>query len=391
MRADNVVPIHQTRGPVSQTGAQQTKRKKSAIDLPFLVMVLLLSMMGLVMVFSASHAAAYYRFKDSYYFIRSQALWVALGLVVLFITAKLATPKLMKVMAMPSLAIAIGLLALVPFIGVTLNDAKRWLKFGPITIQPSELAKVAVVLAFAYMITRSGDKIRTFRYGILPYACILLVIGGLLAKQPHISATVLIFAIGAAMLLVGGVPLGWFVAAIGAAVPLLFLVIRMTGHGMSRIELWLNPYADPLGKGYQTIQSLYAVGSGGLFGLGLGKSRQKYLYIPEPQNDFIFAIVCEELGFIGAMIIILLFVALVWRGFVIAFRAPDRFSALVVVGIMVKVGLQTMLNIAVVTNTIPNTGVSLPFFSSGGSAMVVQLFEMGLVLAISRYSRTEKV
>lgn len=391
MRADNVVPIHQTRGPVSQTGAQQTKRKKSAIDLPFLVMVLLLSMMGLVMVFSASHAAAYYRFKDSYYFIRSQALWVALGLVVLFITAKLATPKLMKVMAMPSLAIAIGLLALVPFIGVTLNDAKRWLQFGPITIQPSEIAKVAVVLAFAYMITRSGDKIRTFRYGILPYACILLVIGGLLAKQPHISATVLIFAIGAAMLLVGGVPLGWFVAAIGAAVPLLFLVIRMTGHGMSRIELWLNPYADPLGKGYQTIQSLYAVGSGGLFGLGLGKSRQKYLYIPEPQNDFIFAIVCEELGFIGAMIIILLFVALVWRGFVIAFRAPDRFSALVVVGIMVKVGLQTMLNIAVVTNTIPNTGVSLPFFSSGGSAMVVQLFEMGLVLAISRYSRTEKV
>lgn len=385
------MPIHQTRGPVSQTGAQQKKRKKSAIDLPFLVMVLLLSMMGLVMVFSASHAAAYYRFKDSYYFIRSQALWVALGLVVLFITAKLATPKLMKVMAMPSLAIAIGLLALVPFIGVTLNDAKRWLKFGPITIQPSELAKVAVVLAFAYMITRSGDKIRTFRYGILPYACILLVIGGLLAKQPHISATVLIFAIGAAMLLVGGVPLGWFVAAIGAAVPLLFLVIRMTGHGMSRIELWLNPYADPLGKGYQTIQSLYAVGSGGLFGLGLGKSRQKYLYIPEPQNDFIFAIVCEELGFIGAMIIILLFVALVWRGFVIAFRAPDRFSALVVVGIMVKVGLQTMLNIAVVTNTIPNTGVSLPFFSSGGSAMVVQLFEMGLVLAISRYSRTEKV
>lgn len=354
-------------------------------------MVLLLSMMGLVMVFSASHAAAYYRFKDSYYFIRSQALWVALGLVVMFITAKLATPKLMKVMAMPSLAIAIGLLALVPFIGVTLNDAKRWLKFGPITIQPSEIAKVAVVLAFAYMITRSGDKIRTFRYGILPYACILLVIGGLLAKQPHISATVLIFAIGAAMLLVGGVPLGWFVAAIGAAVPLLFLVIRMTGHGMSRIELWLNPYADPLGKGYQTIQSLYAVGSGGLFGLGLGKSRQKYLYIPEPQNDFIFAIVCEELGFIGAMIIILLFVALVWRGFVIAFRAPDRFSALVVVGIMVKVGLQTMLNIAVVTNTIPNTGVSLPFFSSGGSAMVVQLFEMGLVLAISRYSRTEKV
>lgn len=385
------MPIHQTRGPVSQTGAQQKKRKKSAIDLPFLVMVLLLSMMGLVMVFSASHAAAYYRFKDSYYFIRSQALWMALGLVVLFITAKLATPKLMKVMAMPSLAIAIGLLALVPFIGVTLNDAKRWLKFGPITIQPSELAKVAVVLAFAYMITRSGDKIRTFRYGILPYACILLVIGGLLAKQPHISATVLIFAIGAAMLLVGGVPLGWFVAAIGAAVPLLFLVIRMTGHGMSRIELWLNPYADPLGKGYQTIQSLYAVGSGGLFGLGLGKSRQKYLYIPEPQNDFIFAIVCEELGFIGAMIIILLFVALVWRGFVIAFRAPDRFSALVVVGIMVKVGLQTMLNIAVVTNTIPNTGVSLPFFSSGGSAMVVQLFEMGLVLAISRYSRTEKV
>lgn len=389
MRAENVVPA--PRASSARAVPKKKTIRKSSMDLPFLVIVLILLMLGLVMVFSASHASAFYKYGDSYVYLRSQAMWIGLGLIVMYFTAKMATPKLMKTMAMPALAIALVLLALVPFIGRAVQGAKRWIYIGPISIQPSEIAKVAVVLAFAYLITKAGDRIKTFKYGILPFVCILGVIGFLLFKQPHISATVLVFAIGASMMIVGGVNMKWFAGAAVAAIPAFVFIITQTGHGMSRIKLWFDPYVDPLGKGYQTIQSLYAVGSGGLFGLGLGKSRQKYLYIPEPQNDFIFAIACEELGFIGAMIIVLLFVALVWRGFLIAFRAPDRFSALVVVGIIIKVGLQAMLNIAVVTNTVPNTGISLPFFSSGGSAMVVQLFEMGLVLAVSRYSRTEKV
>lgn len=351
-------------------------------------MVSILCMIGIVMVFSASYASAYYKYGNSYYFVQDQLIWLILGVIVMFVMAFMSTPKFLKVIAIPSLVVAVGLLALVPFIGVVRNDAKRWLKFGPISIQPSEIAKIAIILSFAYLITRSGEKIKTFRYGILPYVGILGVVGFLLIKQPHYSATILIFAVGGAMLIVGGINLKWVAGLAAVVIPAAAIIFMKSSYALSRIQRWLDPWSDPLGKGYQTIQSLYAVGSGGLFGLGLGKSRQKQLYLPEPQNDFIFAIVCEELGLIGALIILLLFVALVWRGFLIAFRAPDRFSALVVMGIMVKLGLQVVLNVAVVTNLMPNTGISLPFFSAGGSALLVQMFEMGIVLGVSRYSRS---
>ena len=230
----------------------------------------------------------------------------------------------------------------------------------------------------------------TFRGGILPYGIILLVVCGLIAVEKHISATVLTFAVGIIMMVAGGSNLAWLFSFSAAGVAGVVGIILSSSYAMQRVKVWLDPFIDPQGDGFQNIQSLYAIGSGGFFGLGLGKSRQKYMYIPEPQNDFIFAIACEELGFLGALIIISLFALLIWRGFVIAFRAPDRFSALVVVGIISKVAIQTVLNIAVVTNLVPNTGISLPFFSYGGTALLIQLCEMGVVLAISRYSRLRR-
>ncbi len=305
-------------------------------------MVSILCMMGIVMVFSASYAAAYYKYGNSYYFVQDQLIWLILGVIVMFVMAFMSTPKFLKVIAIPSLVVAVGLLALVPFIGVVRNDAKRWLKFGPISIQPSEIAKIAIILSFAYLITRSGEKIKTFRYGILPYVGILGVVGFLLVKQPHYSATILIFAVGGAMLIVGGINLMWVAGLAAVVIPAAAFIFMKSSYALSRFQRWLDPWSDPLGK----------------------------------------------LGLIGALIILLLFVALVWRGFLIAFRAPDRFSALVVMGIMVKLGLQVVLNVAVVTNLMPNTGISLPFFSAGGSALLVQMFEMGIVLGVSRYSRS---
>ena len=210
---------------------------------------------------------------------------------------------------------------------------------------------------------------------------------GLIALEKHISATVLLFAIGAVLMFVGGVDWRWFVGFGAAGVLSALGIIAISDYAMARVRVWLDPFSAPLGDGFQTIQSLYAIGSGGLFGLGIGKSRQKYLYIPEPQNDFIFSIVCEELGFIGACIIILLFILLIWRGFTIAFKAPDRFSALVVTGITAQVAIQTILNIAVVSNLVPNTGISLPFFSAGGTSLIMLMFEMGIVLSVSRRAK----
>ncbi|WP_249298823.1 putative lipid II flippase FtsW [Feifania hominis] len=363
---------------------------KEGFDLPFFVFVILLLSVGLVMLFSASHANAFDRFGDSYYFIKQQAKWAILGLVGMFVATYVCTPAFLKKMALPALGISIVLLALVPIIGVTKNGAKRWLGVGDLTFQPSEIAKVAVILAFAYLMSNNQKKMNTFRGGILPYGIILVVVCGLIAVEKHISATVLTFAVGIIMMVAGGSNLVWLCSFGAAGVAGVVGIILNSSYAMQRVKVWLDPFIDPRGDGFQNIQSLYAIGSGGFFGLGLGKSRQKYMYIPEPQNDFIFAIACEELGFLGALIIISLFALLIWRGFVIAFRAPDRFSALVVVGIISKVAIQTVLNIAVVTNLVPNTGIPLPFFSYGGTALLIQLCEMGVVLAISRYSRLRR-
>ena len=357
------------------------KTKTAEMDLPFFVLVMLLVSIGLVMVFSASSANAYYRFGDSYYFIRPQLLWAVVGTVVMLLTARFLTPKLLQMSVLPAFVFSITALVLVLTpLGTVRNGAKRWL-FG---FQPSEVAKLAIILCMSWLLCRQRKEIHTFKGGLLPCGALLMLFCGLIALEKHISATVLLFAIGAVLMFVGGVDWRWFVGFGAAGVLSALGIIAISDYAMARVRVWLDPFSDPLGDGFQTIQSLYAIGSGGATGLGLGNSRQKHLFVPEPQNDFIFSIVCEELGFIGACAVILLFVLLLLRGITLAVNAPDRFGALLVVGFVVQVALQAVLNIAVVTNTIPNTGISLPFFSSGGTSLMMLLGEMGIVLSVSR-------
>ena len=277
-------------------------------------------------------------------------------------------------------------------LAITNNNATRWLGIPGTSLQfqPSEIAKVAIVVYFAGSISRKKEQMQTFRYGIVPYAFILVLTAGLVGKEPHLSGALLILGAGAAMMLVGGIHWRWVGLAMGAAGLLLYLVLGVIGYNASRIEMWHNPWLDPQGAGYQLRQSLITIGSGGLWGVGLGKSRQKFLYLPEEHNDFIFAIVCEELGLIGATVIMLLFAALILRGFWIALHARDRFGSLMVVGVMTLVGLQTFLNIGVVTGLLPTTGISLPFFSYGGTALSIQLAEMGVILSVSRQMKPTK-
>ena len=371
-------PRHRLRLPLRQV---------PALDLPFLVLVLTLVGFGLVMLASASSAVALYRRGDAWAYLRPQLLYAALGLVGLWLASRVDYHIFHK-LAWPLLALSLVLLVAVLFMP-EYNGCKRWLVLpGLGTLQPSEIAKFAVVLVFSHVISLNHDQMKRFSVGVLPFALVLGVVAVLMLLEPHLSGTVLILSIGAVLMFVGGTGLKWFVlagvsgvAAIGAAV---VIMPDLVPYAADRLNSWLDPFADPLGDGHQTIQSLYAIGSGGAAGLGLGNSRQKHLFVPEPQNDFIFSILCEELGFLGACAVILLFSALLWRGITLAAHAPDRFGALLVVGFVVQVALQAVLNIAVVTNTIPNTGISLPFFSSGGTSLMMLLGEMGIVLSVSR-------
>ena len=363
-------------------------RQLPAMDLPFLVLVLTLVGFGLVMLASASSAVALYRRGDAWAYLRPQLLYAALGLVGLWLASRVDYHIFHK-LAWPLLALSLVLLVAVLFMP-EYNGCKRWLVLpGLGTLQPSEIAKFAVVLVFSHVISLNHDQMKRFSVGVLPFALVLGVVAALMLLEPHLSGTLLILGIGAVLMFVGGTGLKWFVlagvsgvAAIGAAV---VIMPDLVPYAADRLNSWLDPFADPLGDGHQTIQSLYAIGSGGAAGLGLGNSRQKHLFVPEPQNDFIFSIVCEELGFVvGACAVVGLFVLLLWRGITLAAHAPDRFGALLVVGFTVQVALQAVLNMAVVTNTIPNTGISLPFFSSGGTSLMMLLGEMGVVLSVSR-------
>ena len=357
------------------------------VDLPFLVLVLALVAFGLVMLFSASYAVALYRRGDAYAYIRPQLLYAALGLAAMWLASRVDYHLYHK-LAWPVLGVSLVLLTVVLFMP-EYNGCKRWLVIpGVGTLQPSEIAKFAVVLAFAHIISLNASRMGSFAVGVLPFGLVLGAVAVLMLLEPHLSGTLLILGIGAVLMFVGGTALRWFllagagaVAAVGAAVAVL---PDLVPYAASRLASWLDPFADPLGDGHQTIQSLYAIGSGGATGLGLGNSRQKHLFVPEPQNDFIFSIVCEELGFVGALAVVGLFVLLLLRGITLAVRAPDRFGGLLVVGFVVQVAMQAALNIAVVTNTIPNTGISLPFFSSGGTSLMMLLGEMGVVLSVSR-------
>ena len=357
------------------------------MDLPFSLLVLTLLCFGLVMLYSASCAVGQYRFDDPYTYIRPQLLFALVGLAALWVASRLDY-HILHAWAWPLFGLSLVLLVVVLFMP-EYNGCRRWIVIpGLGTLQPSEIAKFSVIVLFSHLISLNHPKMKSFSVGVLPFALILGAVTVLMLLEPHLSGTLLILAIGAVLMFVGGTGLRWFALAGGGALAALagalILLPDLVPYAASRLSSWLDPFADPLGAGHQTIQSLYAIGSGGALGLGLGNSRQKHLYVPEPQNDFIFSILCEELGFVGATLVILLFVLLLTRGLAIALRAADKFGALLTVGFTVQVVLQAALNMAVVTNTIPNTGISLPFFSSGGTSLMMLLGEMGLVLSVAR-------
>ena len=381
---------------------------RGPMDLPFLMLTLMLSGIGLIMMFSASYASALYDESVGYnptYYIARQAIFAVGGVAVMYLVSKLNYQwfRWMSVFALAG-AILLLIAVLIPGIHTNRSDGvKRWIAVPGIgTFQPSELVKVAVILYFAARLSkRDTEKKHKFdlrkpsgrflgwleRIGFLeliPYVAILAVIAVLMLMEPHMSGTILILVAAASILFAGGIKLYWFFIGGAGVVGALAFVITQTDYMARRIALWLNPWEEPLQGGFQTIQSLYAVGSGGLLGVGLGKSRQKFLYLPEPENDFIFSIVCEELGLVGATVVLILFALLIIRGYWIAIHARDRFGALLVVGFTTLLAVQVFLNIAVITNMIPVTGISLPFFSYGGTALLIQLAEMGVVLGVSR-------
>ena len=404
------VPVYEPpRQEPPREGKRPARRRKmkykvfslgQGMDMPLFLLIIVLLAIGLVMLFSASYAYAYYNEGSSYAYISRQAMFAGAGVVFMLLISTFDYHHYHK-FAWIVLGIAIALLGLVlVFKAAGLRQfapnegsAYRWLQFGPVSFQPSELAKFAVILIFAHLISQNLDKMNTFRYGVAPFVLILGAVGGLIFLENHLSATLIILVLGAILMFVGGTQPRWFVLGgivLGAA--LLYMLLGGDSYQSSRVDIWLDPWSEELDPDltWQTRQSLYAIGSGGFLGVGLGQSRQKYLWLPEPQNDFIFAVICEELGMLGALVIMVLFGLLVWRGVYVSLHARDKFGMLLGLGITFQVGLQAVLNICVVTNTIPNTGIALPFFSYGGTALMVLLAEMGVLLNISRSSNVEK-
>ena len=353
-------------------------------DMPLLIILLILLGIGLVCLFSASHVYASYYDGNSYHYILRQGIFAAAGLVAMYLIS-LVDYKVWRKLSVWLYGAAILLLG-IALIAPSQNGVHRWIGVGSITFQPSDFAKFALIVFLAQVISVNYNKMKEFSM-FIKLMCIIGVICALVVIEPHLSGTMLIAGIGLVMLFVGGTPvifLGGLAVLAGCVV---LVMVFGVGYEADRISVWLDPlgvFAADRDMAWQTVQSLYAIGSGGLMGLGIGNSRQKHLFLPEPQNDFIFAIICEELGLIGAILIIALFAALVWRGVVIATRAPDKFGALLAVGISAQIGIQVLLNIAVVTNTIPNTGIGLPFFSYGGTSMMMLLGEMGVLFSIAR-------
>ncbi len=380
--------------PTGVAAAQDPPQKHKHLDTAFVVIILALLTYGAIMVFSASYPAALHKTNNSLHFISKHAMFMAAGLVVMFVMSFIDY-RVYRRFVFPIFGVGIVMLILVkvPGIGTNLGTvATRWIDLRFTTFQPSEFMKFAIVVMFAHLIDLNYKRMGTFQYGVLPFGICLLVTAGLMMLQPHLSGTILIFAIGFVMMFVGGTKLRWFGALGGCAVAGVAGIIMIKGvtYITDRLSGWLNPFADTQGQNWQTIQSLIAIGSGGIMGRGIGNSRQKYLYLPEPYNDFIFAIVCEELGLIGALLVVILFVLFALRGYSIAAKAPDKFGYMLAVGLTTQICLQAVLNIAVVTNTVPNTGISLPFFSYGGTALLMQLGEMGILLNISRQAVMEK-
>ena len=369
----------------------RSDRKAGEMDYTFLLLVGVLVAFGLIMLLSASTPTANVKFGRSYHFFLRQLFYVILGAGAMFGLAHIDYRNL-KPYARIFMIICIILLILVfmPVIGVSHNGSRRWINLGFMELQPSEIMKISISMFFAALIEDKHYDIRTNK-GLGQY---LLWVGGvaaLLLAETHLSGTIVICGIALCVLLVGGANAGLVIGGGAAAgVGLVGLVAVVNPTRMARLTSFFNPFTDMQGTGYQTAQAVYAIGSGGIFGKGLGESVQKFSYLPEPYNDFIFAVICEELGLIGAIVIIGMFIGLIIRGLKIAMEAKDVFGTLTVVGIMAQVAIQTILNIGVATASIPNTGVSLPFFSYGGTAIMMLLAEMGIVLSVSRYSSENK-
>ncbi len=363
----------------------KTRLTKTGFDFGFLLAIILLLALGLLMVFSASYPYAYYYFSDGLYFIKRQLLWAGLGAIAMAFTANFDYRKYKK-LAFPILCVSIFLLIAVLIIGIDLNGAKRWLGVGGLSFQPSEVAKLALIIYFAASLSQTQSKIKELKY-LVRYWLIMGVFMLLLLLEPHFSICIIIGLTLVVLLLVAGAKIRHFMLI---AVPVLVagvMIVVLEPYRLKRLTTFLDPFSDALGSGWQVIQSLYAIGSGGLFGVGFGNSRQKFLYVSEPQNDFIFSIICEELGLIGAVAILVLFAMLLWRGMKIAVSAPDTFGSLLVTGIIALVGVQVVLNIAVVTSSIPTTGIPLPFFSAGGSSLLFLMAAMGIILNVSKYKK----
>lgn len=386
-RRDNIERLPE---PPEPNERGRGRKKRGGLDLPLLVLVVVVLTIGVIMVLSASFARAYYTSKQPLYIFSRQLLFAITGVVLMLVVSKIRV-SVFRQWSTILLGVSILLLAAVLVLGVVGGGSRRWIDLGFTTFQPSEITKLAVILAFSSMICKTGPKkMKTFRYGLLPFGIILAVVVGLLILEPHLSASVIIIGITIILLIAGGTNLKWFGIAAVVICGLGVLAIAMLPYARDRITAWLHPELDPLGDGFQVLQSLYAIGSGGLLGLGLGQSRQKFMYLPEEHNDYIFSIACEELGFIGAILILLLFALLITRCFWIALHAKDKYSSLIVTGIAGLLAMQVFLNVAVVTNLIPSTGISLPFFSYGGTALWIQMVEMGIVLSVSRDIPIEK-
>ena len=375
--------------------AKEDRRPKlragEGVDIPFLLLVLTLLGVGLVMLYSASYAQSEYDtgYEISTKYLQKQAVCAVLGLICMWIFSRIPAQFWMK-FAWPVYGISIVLLLSVLVVGESVNGARRWINIAGLQFQPSEIAKFAMIVLFARLTRLFGANAKDFRHGVLGFGLALLGILVPLALEKHLSAIMLIGMVGVTMMFVAGTRLRWLGGGAGLAVIFMVIYVTFMGYAGDRITAWLHPEQDPGDTGYQILQSLYAIGSGGLFGLGLGKSRQKYLYLPFQYNDYIFAIICEELGLIGALLIIALFAATIIRGYWIALRASDRFSTVLAAGLVSLIAVQTALNLGVVTNLLPSTGIALPFFSYGGTALAVNLGEMGVVLSISRQRNQTK-
>ena len=355
------------------------------VDYSFLILLILLLAVGLGMLYSASFAQSQYDtgYTVSTRYLQKQAACAVIGLGAMVVLSRIPVDFWYR-MAWPAYGLSILLLLLVLLFGQSVNGAKRWISIAGLQFQPSEIAKFAMILLFARLTREFGQFSRQFRYGVMGFGAALLGILIPLALEKHLSAIMLMGMVAVVMMFVAGTHPKWLLCGALAAAVFVVIYVSLMGYAGDRVTAWLHPEQDPSDTGYQILQSLYAIGSGGVLGLGLGKSRQKYLYLPFQYNDYIFAIICEEIGLFGALLIILLFVALILRGYWIALKAPDRFSTVLAAGLITLIAVQTVLNLCVVTNILPSTGIALPFFSYGGTALAVNLGQMGILLAISR-------